>query len=180
MYRLGRADDTAPAAGRGQRITQKILGVFLNRRADWIRDALACRNLVESNRELDPVLSTLRALHKNNTKLGMKRLKILLQEAVDTQTPAVLQGAEVDVDFELESEEDSGENSSRLSSSGDEDVDNRRLLGLRRRATAVGRAESIHSSDRDGEGEEAPDDDTDEWRYRSEGSAESWNGFGSE
>lgn len=41
----------------------------------------------------------------------MKRLKILLQEAVDTQTPAVLQGAEVDVDFELESEEDSGENS---------------------------------------------------------------------
>lgn len=59
MYRLGGADNTAPAAGRGQRITQKILGVFLNRRADWICDALACRNLVELNRELDPVLSTL-------------------------------------------------------------------------------------------------------------------------
>ena len=59
-------------------------------------------------------------------------------------------------------------------------MNNWRLLGLRQRATPVGQAESIHSSNRDGEGEEAPDDDTDEWRYHSEGSAESWNGFGLE
>ncbi|KAI0692197.1 hypothetical protein C8T65DRAFT_699591 [Cerioporus squamosus] len=152
MYALGRAGDTARPAGRGQRITQKILGDFVNRKSDWIRDALACRELVTANRKNEAVLKTLRALQRNRTILGMKKLRSLLNDSLEKKRPSVTENVEVDVETEMWSDIESSDEST------DDSDDARELLGLRPKRAHRAR---VVSSDEDAEGDENAEGDED-------------------
>ncbi|KAI1782227.1 hypothetical protein LXA43DRAFT_1104486 [Ganoderma leucocontextum] len=42
---LGSTDNTAPARAKNKRITATAVGLFINRRAEWVNDCVACRRL---------------------------------------------------------------------------------------------------------------------------------------
>ncbi|RPD55524.1 hypothetical protein L226DRAFT_524564 [Lentinus tigrinus ALCF2SS1-7] len=127
-----RAGPSARPAGRGRLITQDLVGRFVKRTAQWVRDALVCRTLVEANRQNDAVRRTLRALHKNRDKLGMKKLRAHLEDALKRQAPAVHEEADEEFDMALSDDDDDTDEDD---DDEDEDDDARELLGLRRSKT---------------------------------------------
>ncbi|KAI0742297.1 hypothetical protein C8Q80DRAFT_1272993 [Daedaleopsis nitida] len=108
---IGRTPPTAPMPGHGRRITRAIIGSFVNRGEDWVRQAINVARMISEHPEHPEVQSPLQQLHAHGTLLGMANLEILLETAVGVQKTKPIV---VDSDLEDGDESEEDTNADRL------------------------------------------------------------------
>ncbi len=89
---IPQTDGTAPPAGRYVKLTQMMIGDYINRSADWVRDAAHVRALVVANNDHEALRKTLRSWDRARGVVGMKRLLGLCTRAIETNVPDLAPG----------------------------------------------------------------------------------------